>query len=159
MTKLINPFARLEGYNCFGCSPDNKQGLRLHFIEEGEEITSEWIPSEQFQGFKNVLHGGIQATMLDEISSWVVYVKLKRAGVTSSMNVKYLKPVYIDGGKIKLHAKVAGMRRNLADINARLINSSGEICAEATITYFTFSEATSRNSYFYPEPGDFYEKT
>ncbi len=158
MTRIRNPFASLEGYNCFGCSPDNQQGLKLSFLEEGEEMIAEWTPSIHFQGFRNILHGGIQATLMDEIASWVTYVKLKKAGVTSSMQVKYIKPVYIDEGNITLRAKVLMLRRNLADIETKLFNQKGELCAEAMITYFTFSEEKSRESYFYPEPEEFYEK-
>ena len=26
MKKIINPWKNMEGYNCFGCSPDNEAG-------------------------------------------------------------------------------------------------------------------------------------
>ena len=29
--KIINPWRNHEGYNCFGCSPDNPIGLHLEF--------------------------------------------------------------------------------------------------------------------------------
>lgn len=42
--KIINPFAGTSGYNCFGCSPDNKLGLQLSFANEGEYIVAQWLP-------------------------------------------------------------------------------------------------------------------
>lgn len=27
MKKIINPWKNMEGYNCFGCSPDNEAGV------------------------------------------------------------------------------------------------------------------------------------
>jgi uncharacterized protein (TIGR00369 family) len=150
MRKVHNPFRGREGYHCFGCSPDHPTGLNLSFVEENEEIVSVWEPESRFEGYHGVLHGGIQATLLDEIASWVVYVKLKRAGVTSSMNVRYHKPVFMDGGLLTIRSKVVALRRNLADIHAVIYNRSGELCSEATITYFTFSEKVSRESFFYP---------
>jgi hypothetical protein len=42
------------------------------------------------------------------------------------------------------------MRRNLADIHAAIYDNSGELCSEATITYFTFTEKVSKESFFYP---------
>jgi uncharacterized protein (TIGR00369 family) len=157
MRRLRNPFADMEGYNCFGCSPGNHDGLQMNFVETGDEIVSTWEPNARFQGYRNVLHGGIQATLLDEIASWVVYVKLKRSGVTSKMVVRYLKPVIVNGGTLTIRARVKEMRRNLADIEARVINAEGQVCSEAMITYFTFSPEKSRESFFYPEPEDFIE--
>ena len=29
MKKIINPWKKLEGYNCFGCSPDNEYGVKM----------------------------------------------------------------------------------------------------------------------------------
>ena len=158
MRKLKNPFLEWEGYNCFGCCPDNPYGLQLSFGEEDEEIFAVWEPRPQFAGYKGVLHGGIQATLMDEIASWVVYVKLKRAGVTSTMNVRYHKPVTIDGGPLTLRSKVTSMRRNLADIHTTVHNKEGELCSESTITYYTFSEKVSKESFFYPGEDAFIEK-
>ena len=155
MRDLRNPFAGREGYNCFGCSPDNSLGLKMHFIEDGDEIVSHWEPSEHFHGYQNVLHGGIQATLMDEIASWVVYVKVRRSGVTSKMNVRYLKPVFVDKGTITLRGRIQAMRRNLADIEVKLFSSDKQLCAEAIITYFTSSLEKSKESLFYPEYTDF----
>ena len=32
MKKIINPWKDMEGYNCFGCSPDNEAGVRMEFF-------------------------------------------------------------------------------------------------------------------------------
>jgi uncharacterized protein (TIGR00369 family) len=150
MRKIHNPFRERDGYNCFGCSPKHPSGLKLSFVEENNEIVSVWEPQPQFEGYQGVLHGGIQATLMDEIASWVVYVKIKRSGVTSSMNIRYHKPVSMDSGPLTIRSHVIAMRRNLADIHAVIYNRSGELCSEATITYFTFSEKVSKESFFYP---------
>lgn len=73
MKKIRNPFAlhKSQDYNCFGCSPDNEIGLNLEFWDTGDEIITQWMPDNKFVGYKNVLHGGIQATIMDEIASWV----------------------------------------------------------------------------------------
>jgi len=80
MTELRNPFIGINGYECFGCAPDNHAGLRMSFFEDGDEIISSWDPQEYFQGYNHILHGGIQATLMDEPASWIVFVKLGTAG-------------------------------------------------------------------------------
>ena len=158
MRKIMNPFEKLPGYNCFGCSPDNPHGLRMTFTEEGEEIVSRWDPDNHFQGYLNILHGGIQAALLDEIASWTVYTKAKRAGVTSQMKIRYFRPIRVDEGIVTLRSRLSAMRRNLAEIRAQVFNAENVLCAEAEITYFTYSEAKSREALYYPDPRKFFEE-
>ena len=157
MTKLRNPFAHLKGYNCFGCSPDNPVGLHLIFSEENDEIVSHWQPGTNFQGYFNILHGGIQATLMDEIASWTVYVKVKTAGFTSNADIRYLKPVRMDQGPITLRSSVKQMRRNLADIEVLLFDRNATLCARGLMTYYTFPLEHSKQSMYYPDHGQFYE--
>ena len=154
--KLFNPFVKLDGYKCFGCSPDNPFGLQLRFQEEDDFVTAQWEPKEQFQGWLNTLHGGIQATMLDEIVSWLVFVKLNTSGVTCEMEVKLKKPVKINEGIIYLKAQLVEMKRNIAVINTSLYNSNHELCTEAVMHYFTFTESVARERFWYPGKAAFY---
>ena len=157
MKKLRNPFTNLDGYNCFGCSPHNTLGLHLTFTEEGDEIVSRWVPDMNYQGYFNILHGGIQATLMDEIASWTVYVKVKTAGFTSKAEIKYLKTVGMDQGPITLRSKVKQMRRNLADIEVLLFDKNNTLCAEGLLTFFTFPLEKSKQSMYYPDHTEFYE--
>jgi uncharacterized protein (TIGR00369 family) len=157
MRNIRNPFVPLEGYNCFGCSPNNPNGLHMTFSEEGDEIVSFWEPHPDFQGFKDVLHGGIQATLMDEIASWVVYVKLKTAGFTSRAEIKYLRTVFLSReGRLTLRAKCTGMRRNLADIEVRLFDQGGTLCTDARFVYFTYNPEKARGTLYYPEHSEFF---
>ncbi len=148
--KISNPFRGSSGYNCFGCSPDNPIGLALRFVEEGDTLTATWKPETNFQGYNNLLHGGIQATLMDEIASWFVYVKMKTAGVTSRLEVRYKHPVYTNRGEITLRAVMKSHRRNLVDIDVELLDAEGKICAEALVQYFTFSEKIAREKFLFP---------
>jgi acyl-coenzyme A thioesterase PaaI-like protein len=158
MKAIRNPFVPLEGYNCFGCSPGNPLGLHLKFTEDGDEILSTWFPDPNFQGYFNILHGGIQATLMDEIASWTVYVKVKRAGFTSRAEIRYLNVVGMDKGPLTLRARVKQMRRNLADIEVKLFDCTGLLCADSLLTFFTFSEEKSKEVMYYPDHEKFYEQ-
>ncbi|HRW96321.1 MAG TPA: PaaI family thioesterase [Bacteroidales bacterium] len=157
MSRLIrNPFVKFTGYNCFGCSPNNPAGLKLTFQEEGDNIIAIWTPKDHFQGYHNLLHGGIQATLMDEIASWFIYVKMKTAGVTSKLEVKYKKPVYTNRGAIKLTARLISHRHNLVNIAVDLTDNEGKLCATGTVQYFTFSEKLAKKQFYYPNPDEFY---
>lgn len=158
MRKVKNPFAGLEGYHCFGCSPDNKFGLQLNFTDDGDYLLADWEPKSHFQGYHNILHGGIQATLIDEMGSWFVYAKLKTAGFTSKLNVRYKKTVYTNKGNLKLRAKLQQLRRNLADIEVELFDADGQLCAMGVVQYFTYSEKIAREKMYYPDHKEFFEE-
>lgn len=154
---VLNPYRELPGYNCFGCSPDNPFGLKLHFEMEGDMVTCEWDPQQQFQGWMNVLHGGIQATMMDEIASWFVFVQLKTAGVTSKMDVKLIKPAHMDQGPFRMKAVLHEMRRNIAVIHVELSDGAGVKVAESFMHYFTWPEHIARQRLYYPGTDKFFD--
>ncbi len=153
----MNPFRGLPGYNCFGCSPDNEFGLQLRFTDEGEYLTAQWEPQQHFQGYNNVLHGGIQSTLMDEIASWYVYAKMQTAGVTSRLEVRYRKTVYTDRGPVRLRARLIQKKRNLVDIAVELFDHEANVCATGVVQYFTFPEKVARERLFYPGPEHFFE--
>jgi acyl-coenzyme A thioesterase PaaI-like protein len=158
MKRIRNPFIAREGYGCFGCSPDNPIGFHLTFTEDDDEIVSQWQPVKHYQGYTNILHGGIQAALMDEIASWTVYVKVKTAGFTSKADIRYLRPFGIDQGPVTLRSRLKGMRRNLADIEVHLFDRNGTLCSRGLLTFFTFSEEQSRISMDYPDHDQFYEQ-
>lgn len=146
-----------EVYQCFGCSPHNESGLQLEFWDDGDELVSYWNPQPLLQSYPEVVHGGIQATLLDEIAGWVVYVKCGTVGLTAEMKVKFKHPLYINQGEITVRAKVTEQNKRLATIDAWLIDSSGKTCAEAELKYFLVSETVARKKYHYPGVEAFYD--
>lgn len=149
MKRIINPWKDTEGYHCYGCAPGNPSGLKMEFYEDGEEIVSIWHPQPEHQGWINTLHGGIQAALADEISSWVVFRRYQTAGVTSKMEIRYLKSISTTEPEIVLRAKAAERRRNIASIHVEIRNSQGELCTKAVCTYFMFSEEKAREAFHF----------
>lgn len=147
---IKNPFYQLDGYNCFGCSPTNKLGLRMQFRLEGDEVYCDWQPEDHLQGWVGILHGGIQATLMDEIASWFVFVKLHTAGVTSKMEVKLLKPVRMDKAPFRLKARLEQMQKNVAIIRVELFMNDGTLGAESLMHYFTYPQHIAKEKLFYP---------
>jgi acyl-coenzyme A thioesterase PaaI-like protein len=148
--EIKNPFHKLEGYNCFGCSPTNELGLRMNFRVEGDDVLCDWQPENHLQGWVGVLHGGIQATLMDEIASWYVFVKLKTAGVTSQMEVKLLKPVLMEKAPFRLSANLLEMRKNIAIIRVELFMNDGTLGAESLMHYFTYPQNIASKKLYYP---------
>lgn len=150
MIKLKNPYAGFTGYSCFGCSPSNPSGLQMEFYKDGEEVVCRWDPDEHFQGFHDILHGGIQATMMDEIASWVVFVMLDTAGVTYQLNTRFRKPVLISKGTITIRARLVQQQKRIAEIEARLYDGEDVLCAESQASYFVMPREKAVRELRYP---------
>lgn len=138
MTFIRNPFANRDGYHCFGCSPDNPIGLKLQFMEEGEDIVAFWEPGEHYQGWNNILHGGIQASLLDEIGSWFVFARLKKGCVTSHLDIKYRRPVPTNQGPLSLRAKLKQAHSRIIDVEVSLFGPDGKLCSGGVASYFLY---------------------
>jgi uncharacterized protein (TIGR00369 family) len=156
MIKLNNPYARRPDYHCFGCSPVHPSGLRMEFYEDGEELVCNWEASPDFQGFHDILHGGIQATMMDEIASWVVFTQLDTAGVTYRMSTRYRRPVHISRGTVTLRARMVKQQRNIVSIAVRLFDGEGTLCSEGTVEYFLIPRERAVREMHYPGKEAFY---
>lgn len=144
MRRIKNPWVGKKEYFCFGCCPDNKDGVRMKFYADSEEVVSVWKPERQFQGWIDTLHGGIQAVMLDEICAWAVILKLSTTGVTAKMETRYKHSISTNDKYLLIRAKVTEVRRNIATIEASIADSQGTICSQATCTYFTFPVEKAR---------------
>ncbi|MCF8239902.1 MAG: PaaI family thioesterase [Melioribacteraceae bacterium] len=156
MKKIKNPFVEVKEYNCFACSPKNELGLQMEFIEDGDEVICNWKPKDHLTGYANVIHGGIQTTLLDEIASWTIFIKLKTAGMTVSLNVDFKRPVLSDRGKIKVTGKVNNVENGKAEIITKIIDSAGHTCTEGKIYYRLFSEEKAKKKLYYPGFDNFF---
>lgn len=148
MKKIKNPWKDKHGYDCFGCCPENPLGVKMEFYEDGDDILCFWKPQAHYQGWIDTLHGGIQATLIDECASWVVFRKLQTTGVTGKLEVKYRKAIMTTETQITIRARLVEMRRNLASIHVTIENSRGEVCTEGSTTYSTFPADRAREMGF-----------
>ena len=151
MKKITNPFLDLigKGYNCFACAPNNPYGLKMEFYEDGDDIVSFWTPGDNYQGWLNTLHGGIQATLLDESAGWLITHKFQTSGMTTNLNVKYKKPIPTGADvTLEIRARVKQTRRNFVYIDAS-ISHNGEICSVGELTFFCFPKEVAEKEFHF----------
>ena len=82
--------------HCFACGTDNQSGLGMEFYTDGHKLYAEVVPPSHLRGWRNLLHGGVTTTILDEIMAWSAIHLLQRFILTKSVQVDFLKPIYID---------------------------------------------------------------
>lgn len=80
---------------CFGCAQDHPIGFRLRFAREGDAVVTRFLPSDRYQGPPGIMHGGLVATLVDEIGAWAIVGLLGKFGFTASVACKLRQPVRI----------------------------------------------------------------
>lgn len=121
---------------CFGCSADNADGLQMSFRRCGDAIEAHYIVADRFHGAPGVVHGGIVATLLDEVSCALAVFVLDRHVVTGELTVRYERPVPVERGLV--------LRARLLDrSHARYAEIGGEVCDGGVVL------ARSRGKFFY----------
>ena len=151
MKKIINPYIGQEdkGYNCFACAPHNPHGLKMEFYEDGDEIVCFWTPRSDYQSWQDTLHGGIQATLIDETAGWLITRKFQTSGMTTSFNLKYRKPVATgEDHTVEVRVKAREVKRNFVFMDATL-KCDGELCTTAELTFFCFSQEEATEKFFF----------
>ncbi|MBO9368315.1 MAG: PaaI family thioesterase [Chloroflexi bacterium] len=120
---------------CFVCGVENPVGLKLKIYEVEEGQVEAWYtPPEHFQGYPGLLHGGIVASLLDELSgrAWMGSdPRNPRFMYTAKLEVKYRKNVPV-GQPLRVVGKAIRSKGRIAEGWAGIYNQQGELLAEAT---------------------------
>ena len=131
--EAIDPYTFGREQRCFGCGPHNERGMRLKFRREGDEVVTELTPEHGWEGPPNVFHGGLQATVADEVAGWALVGLLGRMGFTTSMRVRYVRPMAI-GVPVTARAKLRSRKGPFATLVVRL-EQNGKLGCSATVSY------------------------
>ena len=119
-------------HHCFACGTTNPIGLGLR-IELGERRASAtWVPRPDDVGWSDRVHGGLLATVLDEVMAWAPSSDDAWA-VTASFAVRYHRPVN-PGEELRAEGWVESRRRRIYEVRGE-VRSGERLVAEATGTY------------------------
>ena len=122
-------------HSCFVCGESNKLGLQLRFRTNGQIVETEFTPRVEHVGFQDVVHGGLVATVLDEIMVWACAVQTKKFGYCAEMTVRFQAPLR-PGQIAKATAElVANRKGKVLEACAELRDEAGRLLASATGKY------------------------
>lgn len=130
--------------SCFVCGEANPGGLRLQFQTDGRVVESKFIPQDTHVGFKGMVHGGIIATVLDEVMVWACAVQAHRFAVCVELSVRYLKPVKPGQELVVTGELVANWKNRLFNAKATARTREGVAIAEAVGKYLPIKPETMR---------------
>jgi acyl-coenzyme A thioesterase PaaI-like protein len=102
---------------CFVCGKDNPRGfkIKVRYFQEDLAAETELALPREYQGWAAVIHGGILATLLDEVMAHAVW-RFAGPGLTLSLEVRFHHPLK-PGEPVKVRGvlKTANGSRRLAE--------------------------------------------
>lgn len=129
--------------SCFVCGESNPIGLKLRFETDGRIVRARFVPRTEHIGFKQVIHGGLLATLLDEIMVWACAVQAKRFAFCAELNLRYLSPARPGEPILATGELVVNRRDRLFEAKADLQDSSGRLLSTATGKYLPLKQEES----------------
>jgi len=122
-------------HSCFVCGESNPFGLRLRFETDGHLVQTRFVPRAEHIGFKGVVHGGLIATVLDEIMVWACAVPTRRFAYCAELTVRFLKPLAPGEEVLVTSELVVNRKDRLYEAKAVACNAANLKLAEATGKY------------------------
>ena len=122
--------------HCFGCGQANEAGLRLRFRTAADgSVETSLRPPGHFAGVEGVLHGGIQATILDEVMGVAAQLRLpegagRQALVTAELALRYRRPVPSSGEVVAL-ARVVAVHGADFYVHGEIVDEAGGLLTTA----------------------------
>jgi uncharacterized protein (TIGR00369 family) len=127
--------------HCFGCSPNNPQGLHLQFTIDVEALTAT-APvclTRMHEGPPGHIHGGIIAVLMDEAMS-KLNRPLNAVAMTRNMQIDYLRPSPL-GQTLTLSSRHLRREGRKLFHHAELTDAAGHILAQATGLFIVIDPA------------------
>ena len=120
-------------HHCFACGGTNPNGMRLR-IEIGHDMArTTWVAGDDFVGWSDKIHGGIIATLLDEVMAWAPSSNDAWA-VTAEMTIRYRSPA-APGEELRAIGRVVRQRRRIYDVTGEVRGADGRVIAEGSGKY------------------------
>lgn len=130
-------------HNCFACGGKNPIGMHLE-IELGEGTArTEWTAAPDFVGWEDKIHGGILATLLDEVMAWAPS-SYDSWAVTAEMKIRFRMPAN-PGERLTAEARVTSRRRRIYAVHGEVRGLDGRMIAEADGRFLGASPTEKRD--------------
>jgi uncharacterized protein (TIGR00369 family) len=125
---------------CFVCGTDNPGGLNLAPEREGRKVVLRFTPDKQHLGFSQAVHGGITATLLDEVIGVACGLRADAKCATVALTVTYKRPVLL-GRPVRAEGWYVRRSGKLVFGAGRLVDERGQVLATGRGRFLTLSEA------------------
>ena len=119
--------------NCFVCGKDNPIGLKMVFTYPDNRAQADFRLPAHFEGYDEIIHGGIVAAILDEAMAKIILHKKIKA-VTVTINIDYKKPLTPEI-TYRVTGSILNSKRKIIETAAEITGQEG-LYARAEARFF-----------------------
>ena len=123
----------IDDYYCFVCGKNNPDGLKLDFTVKDNKIYTEYTFPKKFQGYADIVHGGMIGLILDEVMVMLPYKLYSAKVISAEFDIKLKNPVKV-AEKVIFTAEIDRERKSLIYMKSQATLENGEVVATATST-------------------------
>jgi acyl-coenzyme A thioesterase PaaI-like protein len=122
---------------CLVCGTENPFGFNARFYQtDSDEVLGVFTAKDVHQGFPQRIHGGMIASILDEIIGRAQNIKDPEGwAVTVDLRIRYRKPVPL-GVELKVLGRMTKDRKRMFEGTAEIYLPDGTVAAEGWAKYF-----------------------
>jgi uncharacterized protein (TIGR00369 family) len=115
---------------CFICGPGNPVGLqaKINVDQQSHSAACTLVIPMEYQGWKDLVHGGILSALLDEVCAYAGMTMAKTV-VTGELKTRFHKPVPV-GREVTVTAKVIRRERRVVLVEAQ-VTMEGSVLTSA----------------------------
>ena len=120
---------------CFVCGRKNPVGLYMQFYDNGkDEVSCDYTVASRYQSYPGIVHGGVLASMLDEVVGRVAMIGDHHHFMVSvKLQILYRQPVPVET-PLKIRGRIVRLRGRLGKAQGEIILPDQKIACEAAIT-------------------------
>lgn len=115
---------------CFVCGEKNPAGLHLGFVFHAGMVSAEFTLPKIYQGYKDIVHGGLISTILDETMIKAALMQGMTA-ITAEMTVRFRAPL-LAGERAVCEASIVKSNRKIIEAVAVIKRTDEAVIAEGS---------------------------
>jgi uncharacterized protein (TIGR00369 family) len=104
--------------------------LQLAIRSSGDGVQLDYTPPTRYEGWEGIVHGGIVATLLDELCAWACSTRGHHS-VTGRLEVRFRRATPVNR-PLRGFGRVIRERGPMLEVESRLEDQEGHVLAEAT---------------------------
>ena len=125
--------------SCFVCGENNPHGLKLRSCVKDGRVSLEYTTRDADRGYREIVHGGIAITLLDEVMTWASILAARSMCVAAELNVRLRKPIRV-GQKLRVDGWITRKSARLIMTESQVLDEDGKVLLSAAGKYMPMPE-------------------
>lgn len=132
---------------CFGCGQRNERGLKLVFrVGDDRRVEADYSAPDELCGAPGVVHGGVQAALLDEVMGMAAHAGAAVEGLdlaTVDFRLRFRRPTPANA-PLKLRGRLLRVEGRDYFVEGEILDARGEILTRAEARWKRIERGSSQ---------------